>query len=88
MTSFRKVARVFLISVEDNDRLLPAKDKTVGRRIKVAQLYSQGMTQTRISMKVQASLSTVEKDLRFIRENSEWKDMDLQSDSLRNVKKW
>ena len=88
MTSFRKVARVFLISVEDNDRLLPAKDKTVGRRIKVAQLYSLGMTQTRISMKVQASLSTVEKDLRFIRENSEWRDVDLQLDSLRDVKKW
>jgi len=88
MTSFRKVARVFLISVEDNDRLLPAKDKTVGRRIKVAQLYSQGMTQTRISMKVQASLSTVEKDIRFIRENSEWRDVDLQLDSLRDVKKW
>ncbi len=79
---------MFLISVEDNDRLLPAKDKTVGRRIKVAQLYSQGMIQTRISMKVQASLSTVEKDIRFIRENSEWKDMDLQLDSLRDVKKW
>ena len=79
---------MFLISVEDNDRLLPAKDKTVGRRIKVAQLYSQGMTQTRISMKVQASLSTVEKDLQFIRENSEWKDMDLQLDSLRDMKKW
>jgi len=88
MTSVRKVARVFLISVEDNDRLLPAKDKTVGRRIKVAQLYSRGMTQTRISMKVQASLSTVEKDLQFIRENSEWKDMDLQLDSLRDMKKW
>ena len=88
MTSFRKVARVFLISVEDNDRLLPAKDKTVGRRIKVAQLYSQGMTQTRISMKVKASLSTVEKDIRFIRENSEWRDVDLQLDSLRDVKKW
>ena len=88
MTSFRKVARVFLISVEDNDRLLPAKDKTVGRRIKVAQLYSLGMTQTRISMKVQASLSTVEKDIRFIRENSEWRDVDLQLDSLRDVKKW
>ena len=88
MTSVRKVARVFLISVEDNDRLLPAKDKTVGRRIKVAQLYSLGMTQTRISMKVQASLSTVEKDLRFIRENSEWRDVDLQLDSLRDVKKW
>ena len=88
MTSVRKVARVFLISVEDNDRLLPAKDKTVGRRIKVAQLYSQGMTQTRISMKVQASLSTVEKDIRFIRENSEWRDVDLQLDSLRDVKKW
>jgi DNA-binding NarL/FixJ family response regulator len=88
MTSVRKVARVFLISVEDNDRLLPAKDKTVGRRIKVAQLYSQGMIQTRISMKVQASLSTVEKDIRFIKKNSEWKDVDLQSDSLRGVKKW
>jgi len=88
MTSVRKVARVFLISVEDNDRLLPAKDKTIGRRIKVAQLYSRGMTQTRISMKVQASLSTVEKDLRFIRENSEWRDVDLQLDSLRDVKKW
>jgi len=88
MTSVRKVARVFLISVEDNDRLLPAKDKTVGRRIKVAQLYSQGMTQTRISMKVQTSLSTVEKDIRFIRENSEWRDVDLQLDSLRDVKKW
>ena len=88
MTSLRKVARVFLISVEDNDRLLPAKDKTVGRRIKVAQLYSRGMTQTRISMKVQASLSTVEKDIRFIRENSEWRDVDLQLDSLRDVKKW
>ena len=88
MTSFRKVARVFLISVEDNDRLLPAKDKTVGRRIKVAQLYSRGMTQVQISMKVQASLSTVEKDLRFIRENSEWRDVDLQLDSLRDVKKW
>jgi hypothetical protein len=82
------VTRVFLITVEDNDRLLPAKDKTVGRRIKVAQLYSRGMTQTRISMKVQASLSTVEKDLQFIRENSEWKDMDLQLDSLRDMKKW
>ena len=88
MTSVRKVARVFLISVEDNNRLLPAKDKTVGRRIKVAQLYSQGMTQTRISMKVQTSLSTVEKDIRFIRENSEWRDVDLQLDSLRDVKKW
>ena len=88
MTSVRKVARVFLISVEDNDRLLPAKDKTVGRRIKVAQLYSRGMTQTSISMKVQASLSTVEKDIRFIRENSEWRDVDLQSDSLNDVKKW
>ena len=88
MTSVRKVARVFLISVEDNDRLLPAKDKTVGRRIKVAQLYSQGMTQVQISMKVQASLSTVEKDIRFIRENSEWRDVDLQLDSLRDVKKW
>ena len=88
MTSVRKVARVFLISVEDNDRLLPAKDKTIGRRIKVAQLYSRGMTQTRISMKVQASLSSVEKDIRFIRENSEWRDVDLQLDSLRDVKKW
>jgi hypothetical protein len=88
MTSVRKVARVFLISVEDNDRLLPAKDKTVGRRIKVAQLYSRGMTQVQISMKVQASLSTVEKDIRFIRENSEWRDVDLQLDSLRDVKKW
>jgi len=88
MTSVRKVARVFLISVEDNDRLLPAKDKTVGRRIKVAQLYSRGMTQVQISIKVQASLSTVEKDLQFIRENSEWKDMDLQLDSLRDMKKW
>ena len=88
MTSVRKVARVFLISVEDNDRLLPAKDKTVGRRIKVAQLYSRGMTQTSISMKVQVSLSTVEKDIRFIRENSEWRDVDLQSDSLNDVKKW
>ena len=87
MTSVRKVARVFLISVEDNDRLLPAKDKTVGRRIKVAQLYSQGMTQTRISMKVQTSLSTVEKDLRFIRENSEWRDVDLRLDSLKQIKK-
>ena len=79
---------MFLISVEDNDRLLPAKDKTVGRRIKVAQLYSRGMTQVQISMKVQASLSTVEKDLRFIRENSEWRNVDLQSESLRDVKKW
>lgn len=82
------MTRVFLISVEDNDRLLPAKDKTVGRRIRVAQLYSQGMTQTKISMKVESSLSTVEKDLRFVRENSEWRDVNLQSDSLRGVKKW
>ena len=82
------MTRVFLITVEDNDRLLPAKDKTVGRRIKVAQLYSRGMTQVQISIKVQASLSTVEKDLQFIRENSEWKDMDLQLDSLRDMKKW
>jgi len=82
------VARVFLITVEDNDRLLLVKDKAVGRRIKVAQLYSRGMTQVQISMKVQASLSTVEKDIRFIRENSEWRDVDLQLDSLRDVKKW
>jgi len=46
------------------------------------------MTQVQISMKVQASLSTVEKDIRFIRENSEWRDVDLQLDSLRDVKKW
>ena len=82
------MARVFLITVEDNDRLLLVKDKAVGRRIKVAQLYSRGMTQVQISMKVQASLSTVEKDIRFIRENSEWRDVDLQLDSLRDVKKW
>ena len=82
------MARVFLITVEDNDRLLLVKDKAVGRRIKVAQLYSRGMTQVQISMKVQASLSTVEKDLRFIRENSEWRNVDLQSESLRDVKKW
>jgi DNA-binding NarL/FixJ family response regulator len=63
------LSREFVITVDDNDRLLPVKDKITGRRIKVAKLIAKGMTLTEISMEVQASLSTIEKDVRFIREN-------------------
>ncbi len=63
------MSREFVITVDDNDRFLPVKDKVVGRRVRVAKLLAKGMTQTKISMKVQASLSTIEKDVRFIREN-------------------
>jgi len=51
---------------------LPVKDKVVGRRIRVAKLHSKGMTQTEISMKVEASLSTIEKDIKFLKDNGKW----------------
>ena len=66
------MSRNFVIKVDDNDRFLPVKDKIVGRRIKVAKLYSQGLTQTDISMEVEASLSTIEKDIKFLKENGDW----------------
>ena len=66
------MSREFVITVDDNDRILPVKDKVVGRRVRVAKLLAKGMTQTKISMKVQASLSTIEKDVKFIRVNGKW----------------
>ena len=66
------MSRNFVIKVDDNDRFLPVKDKVVGRRIKVAKLYSKGLTQTDISMEVEASLSTIEKDIKFLKENGDW----------------
>jgi len=66
------LSREFVITVDDNDRFLPVKDKVVGRRVRVAKLLAKGMTQTKISMKVQASLSTIEKDVKFIRVNGKW----------------
>jgi len=66
------LTRIFVIKVDDNDRFLPVKDKVVGRRIKVAKLHSKKLTQTEISMEVEASLSTVEKDIKFLKDSGEW----------------
>lgn len=71
------MSREFVITVDDNDRFLPVKDKVVGRRVRVAKLLAKGMTQTKISMKVQASLSTIEKDVRFIRENGRMREEEI-----------
>ena len=68
------MSRIFVIKVEDNDRFLPVKDKVVGRRIKVAKLHSKGWTQPDISMEVESSLSTIEKDIKFLKENGDWID--------------
>jgi transposase len=68
------LSREFVITVDDNDKLLPVKDKILGRRIRVVKLLAQGMTQVEISIKVQASLSTIEKDVKFVRENGKFGD--------------
>ena len=76
------MSRVFVIKVDDNDQFLPVKDKVVGRRIRVAKLYSKGLTQTEISTKIGASLSTIEKDVKFLKDNGEW--LEVKSSCVRN----
>ena len=49
-------------------RLLPSKDKVRLRRDKIIQCMVKGMTQEEISMEVKCSLSTIEKDIKAIRE--------------------
>lgn len=66
------MSQIFVIKVDDNDRFLPVKDRVVGRRIRVAKLHSKGMTPTEISMKVEVSLSTIEKDIKFLKDNGKW----------------
>jgi transposase len=66
------LSQVFVITVDDNDKFLPVKDKVVGRRIRVAKMLAKGMTQIKISMKIRVSLSTIEKDIKFLRNNGKW----------------
>lgn len=66
------MSQVFVITVDDNDKFLPVKDKVVGRRIRVAKMLAKGMTQIKISMKIRVSLSTIEKDIKFLRNNGKW----------------
>jgi hypothetical protein len=49
-------------------RLLPSKDKVRLRRDKIIQSMADGMTQEEISMEVKCSLSTIEKDIKAIRD--------------------
>ena len=49
-------------------RLLPSKDKVRLRRDKIIQCMVKGMTQEEISMEVKCSLSTIEKDIKAIRD--------------------
>lgn len=75
--------------MDDNDRFLPVKDKVVGRRIRVAKLHSKGWTQTEISKKVEASLSTIEKDIKFLKDNGKWVFSGNYNEKFwEGVKKW
>jgi DNA-binding NarL/FixJ family response regulator len=49
-------------------RLLPSKDKVRLRRDKIIQCMANGITQEEISMEVKCSLSTIEKDIKAIRD--------------------
>tara|TARA_B100000029_G_C17021976_1_gene758926 strand:- start:62 stop:283 length:222 start_codon:yes stop_codon:yes gene_type:complete len=49
-------------------RLLPSKDKVGLRRDKIIQCMVEGMTQEEISMELKCSLSTIEKDIKAIRD--------------------
>ena len=49
-------------------RLLPSKDKVRLRRDKIIQCMVKGMTQEEISMEEKCSLSTIEKDIKAIRD--------------------
>ena len=52
--------------------LLPIEDKIRYRRDKVTKLLSEGCTQLEISNKIHCSLSTIEKDIKALREGA-WK---------------
>ncbi len=49
-------------------RLLPSKDKVRLRRDKIIQSMADGMTQEEISFELKCSLSTIEKDIKAIRD--------------------
>jgi len=55
--------------VSDNEkRLLPSRDKMRLRRDKIIQCMVKGITQEEISMELRCSLSTIEKDIKAIRD--------------------
>ena len=65
--------------------LFPAQDKVQYRRRKILELRSQGFTNVEISHKLRYCLSTIEKDVQTLRENSQYEYKEsIQTNHLEN----
>ena len=60
----------FVILVEANPKFLPVKDRLRYRREKIVEFMAKGLKQQEIAMRLHSHLSTIEKDIKVIRE--EW----------------
>jgi len=57
------------IRVENNSKFLPSQDRMFYRRNQVMKHFASGMLQSDIAHNVGISLATVERDIKYIREN-------------------
>ena len=65
--------------------LIPVQDKVQYRRRKILELRSQGFTNVEISHKLKYCLSTIEKDVQTLRENSQYEYKEsIQTNHLEN----
>ena len=58
----------FVILVDANPKFLPVKDRLRYRREKIVEFMVKGLKQQEIAMRLHSHLSTIEKDIRVIRE--------------------
>ena len=60
----------FVILVDANPKFLPVKDRLRYRREKIVEFMANGLKQQEIAVRLHSHLSTIEKDIKVIRE--EW----------------
>jgi FixJ family two-component response regulator len=63
------LSEFIIIRVENNLKFMPFEDKMFYRRQKVMKHFVSGMTQLDIAYDIGISLATVERDIKYIREN-------------------
>jgi len=63
------LSELITIRVENNSKFLPSQDRMFYRRQQVMSRFVSGMKQYDIAQNMGISLATVERDIKYIREN-------------------
>lgn len=74
----------FVILVDANPKFLPVKDRLRYRREKIVEFMVEGLKQQEIAMRLDSHLSTIEKDIKVIREK--WVEQKYENSLSENQK--